>query len=184
MEQGSAAAKKQKTVGPEDASSSFFSVSQAERWTQSFEELLVFCKVKGPRYPQKPALSRWVKRQRCQYKLRLENKPSTMTADRISFLETIDFVWDSHVAAWNERRNELIEYKKTYGHCNVPTNYSNSPHKLSVWVKRQRGEYKLFWDGKPSTMTNERIAALDSIGFEWTLRRRDPKNQSMDVFII
>jgi hypothetical protein len=174
------AAKKQKMAGPEDESSNFFRAYQAEQWTQRFEELCEFCKLNGHcqvphAFTNNPALSRWVKRQRYQYKLRLENKPSTMTDERISVLEKIGFVWDSHVAAWEERRNELIEYKKIYGHCNVPSNYSSN-RQLAVWIKRQRRQYKFFWDGKPSSMTNERIAALESIGFEWELRCRDPRN--------
>jgi hypothetical protein len=176
----SPAAKKQKTAGPEDDSSNFFRAYQAEQWTQRFEELCEFCKLNGHcqvphTFTKNPALARWVKRQRYQYKLRLENKPATMTDERISVLEKIGFVWDSHVAAWEERRFELIEYKKSYGHCNVPSNYSNN-RQLAVWVKRQRRQYKFFWDGKPSSMTNQRITALESIGFEWELRCRDPKN--------
>jgi hypothetical protein len=179
IEQGSAA-KKQKTAGAgpeEDDSCNFFRAYQAEQWTLRFEELCQFCKLKGHcqvphTFKKNPALARWVKRQRYQYKLHVENKPSTMTGERISVLEKIGFVWDSHVAAWEERRNELIEYKKIYGHCNVPSNYSSN-RQLAVWVKRQRRQYKFFWDGEPPSM--KRIAALESIGFEWELRCRDPK---------
>jgi hypothetical protein len=178
MEQAPAA-KKQKTAGPEDDSSSFFRAYQAEHWTQRFEELCEFCKLNGhcqvPHiFTENPALARWVKRQRYQYKLSLANKPSTMTDERISVLDKIGFVWDSHAAAWEEQINKLIEYKKTYGHCNVPSNYSSN-RQLAVWVKRQRRQYKFFWDGKISSSTTERIAALESIGFEWELRSRDPK---------
>jgi hypothetical protein len=159
----------------------FFRAYQAEQWTQRYEELCEYCKVHGNcqvphTYTQNAALARWVKRQRYQYKLRMENKPSTMTDQRVAVLERIGFVWDSHVAAWDERRSELIDYKRTYGHCNVPSNYSAN-RQLAVWVKRQRRQYKFFWEGKPSSMTEERIASLQAIGFEWELRCRESKNK-------
>lgn len=180
-----APAKKQRTTPSKvvsdesNESSNFFRAYQAEQWTQRYEELCEYVKVHGNcqvphTYTKNPALARWVKRQRYQYKLRLENKPSTMTDQRVVVLERIGFVWDSHVAGWDERRNELIEYKKTYGHCNVPSNYSAN-RQLAVWVKRQRRQYKFFWEAKPSSMTEERIAALQEIGFEWELRCRESK---------
>lgn len=97
-----------------------------------------------------------------------------MTDERISILEKIGFVWDSQNAAWDEQRMDLIEYKKDFGHCNVPSNYGKN-RKLSIWVKRQRRQYKFFWDGKQSSMTKRRIAALEAIGFEWELRVRETK---------
>lgn len=160
----------------------FFRPYQAEQWTLRYEELCEYVKVHGNcqvphTFSKNPALARWVKRQRYQYKLRSENKPSTMTEERIAVLERIGFVWDSHVAGWDERMNDLIEYKKAYGHCNVPSNYPSN-RQLAVWVKRQRRQYKFFLDGKPSSMTEERIASLENVGFEWELRCRGPSKKN------
>jgi hypothetical protein len=147
---------------------------QAEQWTEKFEELCEFRKVNGHAavphtYKENPSLARWVKRQRYQYKLKNEGKQSTMTDERVDALEKIGFVWDSHGAAWHERLSELRDYRTTTGHCNVPSNYPSNPQ-LATWVKCQRRQYKLFWDGKTSNMTLERIAELEKIGFEWELR--------------
>jgi hypothetical protein len=113
-----------------------------------------------------------VKRQRYQYKLKMEIKPSTMTSERIAALEEVGFVWDSHGAAWMERINELQDYAEKFGSCDISTGYQNSyspkSPKLASWVKCQRRQYKMYEEGKPSNMTPQRISALENIaGFEW-----------------
>jgi hypothetical protein len=77
----------------------------------------------------------------------------------------------NHSSAWNERFNELLDYKKNHGDCLVPQRYPQNPQ-LGVWVNKQRAEYKLFKEGKKSSMTKERIQALESVGFIWAKRRK------------
>ena len=149
---------------------------QAERWAESFAELSVFRKKQGNcqvphSYPTSPALARWVKRQRYQYKLKKDGNISTMTDERVEQLETIGFVWDSHSSAWVERFNELRTFREKVGHCNVPSHYAECPP-LATWVKCQRRQYKLFWQGKTSNINLHRIKQLDDIGFEWVLQGR------------
>jgi hypothetical protein len=67
---------------------------------------------------------------------------------------------------WMLKFEELVEYKKTHGHCQVPHSYKQSPT-LARWTKRQRYQYKLFTDGKSSTMTEERVVSLEELGFVW-----------------
>jgi hypothetical protein len=166
--------KKQRTETAEEAARRFRPY-QAEQWSEKFEELCEFKKNKGHccvphTYTENPALARWVKRQRYQYKLKNEGKQSTMTDQRVVALEDHCFIWDSHGAAWQERWNELCDYKKNNGgHCNVPSNFPSNPQ-LATWVKCQRRQYKLYWDGKTSNMTLGRIAELEKLGFEWELR--------------
>lgn len=148
---------------------------QAGQWSEKFQELCEYREKHGHclvphTYSENLALARWVKRQRYQYKLMMENKPSTMTKERVKALEDIGFVWDSQGAAWGERLEELEDFRKTYMHCNVPSNYSDNP-RLATWIKCQRRQYKLYIDGKPSNMTPQRISHLESLGFEWELRR-------------
>jgi hypothetical protein len=151
-----------------------FRTYQMEQWADAFEELLYFlrmhehCQVPHA-YEENPALARWVKRQRYQYKLLKEGKPSTMTQERIKALEDIGFIWDSHNSAWEERVAELRRFKKRHGHCNVPSSYKENM-RLATWVKCQRRQYKLFWQGKASNITLERIEQLQELGFEWSLR--------------
>ena len=98
-----------------------------------------------------------------------DGKSSTMTEERVKALEDIGFIWDSQGAAWGERLAELRLYRQEFGHCNVPSNFSQNPQ-LATWVKCQRRQYKLHMEGKPSNMTTQRIQDLESIGFEWLLR--------------
>lgn len=67
---------------------------------------------------------------------------------------------------WAERFNDLKDYREKNGNCLVPHTYKeNLP--LARWVKRQRYQYKLMVEGKSSTMTEERVTALEEIGFIW-----------------
>lgn len=67
---------------------------------------------------------------------------------------------------WNEKFEELCVYRHKMGHCLVPHTFGeNLP--LARWVKRQRYQYKLMVEGKQSTMTEDRVTALDEIGFIW-----------------
>ncbi|CAJ1942378.1 unnamed protein product [Cylindrotheca closterium] len=150
---------------------------QAENWSERYESLIIFRKNHGHclvpnSYPEDVALAQWVKRQRYQYKLKQESKRSTLSDERVEALDNIGFVWDSHRAVWDERFNELLDYKRVNGNCNVPSRYTEN-RQLAVWVKRQRRQHKFFRTNQPSSMTEERIIRLESIGFEWDLRSRD-----------
>ena len=92
-----------------------------------------------------------------------------MSDDRIRKLESIGFQWVSKNAfsmeelcdLWHNRFQELKEYEKTYGNCNV----SQRHEVLGSWVKNQRRNYRLLKDGKSSAMSDDRIRKLESIGF-------------------
>jgi Helicase associated domain len=145
-----------------------------EKWNTRLKELLQYrleygdCLVPHTFNPN-PQLARWVKRQRRQYKLMLEGRQSTMSQERLEILNEVNFVWDSHEAAWQEKLNELNQYRKERGNCLVPSNYKMNPQ-LATWVKCQRRQYKLYWIGRPSAMTPDRITRLEKMGFEWEIR--------------
>jgi hypothetical protein len=158
---------------------------QAERWAELFAELCAFREEQGncqvPNYyPKNPALARWVKRQRYQQKLKTEGKMSTMTDKRMEQLEKVGFAWDSHSSAWVERFKELCTFRERAGHCNVPSNFADSPS-LATWVKCQRRQYKLFWQYKTSNINLHRIEQLHDIGFEWVLRGPGSKTSSQQL---
>ena len=136
---------------------------QFEQWTLRYDNLKKFqaqhghCLVNESH--EDHDLAKWVKRQRYQYKLKQNGCHSTMTDQRIEALEEIGFIWNPHRAAWEERFNELLEFKSTHGHCNVPCTYTNQ--RLSSWVQAQRRQAKLF------TLDAERFQRLANVGFEW-----------------
>jgi hypothetical protein len=115
-------------------------------------------------------LAQWVKRQRYQYKLKLEGKRSTLSDERVRLLSTIGFIWNSHDAVFHERLQDLTLFKQIHGHCAVPSNYEPDVQ-LAVWTKRQRRQYKKYQEGSPSSMTPERISKLEAIGFVWDCRK-------------
>lgn len=150
-----------------------------EKWTVRYKELLDFHTRHGHAavphtYPSNPQLARWVKRQRRQFKLRQDNRQSTMTAERLELLSSISFIWDSHDVNWREKLDALGVFRGENGHCNVPSNYRDK--KLATWVKCQRRQYKLYWDGKPSAMSPDRILVLEKAGFEWEIRSTGARN--------
>ena len=70
--------------------------------------------------------------------------------------------------AWYKKYEELRQYKDSEGHCNVPYKYSDNKS-LARWVSHQRTQYKCMRQGKPSSMTEQRIQHLESIGFQWSI---------------
>ena len=72
---------------------------------------------------------------------------------------------------WRDNFQQLCEYKVQFGHCRVPVRYSANP-KLGVWARSQRYG-RTMEEEKPCYTTDERIRALDAIGFDWGIRRTD-----------
>ena len=116
-------------------------------------------------------LGNWAKRQRAQY------KKAKISTDRIAKLNEIGFEWDlSHLnaiqpnrGAWEARLAELVVYKEKHGDCNVPKGCAANTQ-LANWVDKQRQNYQLRNKSKKSSMTEERIAKLNEVGFKWKLR--------------
>ena len=58
-------------------------------------------------------------------------------------------------------------YKARHGNCHVPTKYKANTA-LGRWVSTQRAEYKKYSEGQTkTTMTEEKVRRLESIGFAW-----------------
>jgi hypothetical protein len=90
----------------------------------------------------------------------------TLTADGIAALDAIGFDWKSEAAQtrsdrFQDRVDALIEYKEKNGHIRVKERDDKS---LFNWCTNIRSARK----GKLGlTLTADRIAALDAIGFDW-----------------
>mmetsp|Transcript_252 Transcript_252/g.691 ORF Transcript_252/g.691 Transcript_252/m.691 type:complete len:648 (-) Transcript_252:101-2044(-) len=164
------------------------------RWNTMFKQLVAYKAEHGnvmvptagsrgnnqTKIPKKYAmLSRWVGSQRETYnKMDDPTKPNyivrkdgakahkELQPHRIRALNELGFVWDVTQEAWKANMRDLLEFKRTHGHVNIPAKYKPNP-RLGTWVHKTRGLAKRFWEGKPSSMTEERIAELDSVGFIW-----------------
>lgn len=71
-----------------------------------------------------------------------------------------------HDEKWHEMFQKLVQYKKFFNHTRVPQCYDQDP-RLGRWVHYQRVEYWLFQAKKKAKINSERIALLETIGFEW-----------------
>ena len=132
---------------------------------QEFHQTHGHCRVPN-KYPQNPSLGIWVSNMRTEFKKWENGKQSSMTAKRIAELNNLGFDWDVIGEAWEKRLQELQEFHRTHGHCRVPQQYPQNPS-LGIWVANMRKEFKKREDGKQSSMTAERIAKLNILGFDW-----------------
>lgn len=107
-------------------------------------------------------------------------RSTSLTQERIGLLNDLGFTWtirsrDTFGESWNSRFEDLREFRRIHGHCNVPSKYAENPE-LGIWVGTQRTQYRLHMKGRESgnlTMSNmneDRIRALDSLGFSWVQR--------------
>lgn len=160
---------------------------QAALWQTRYQELVEYRERHGHclvphKWAENMALSTWVKRQRYQYKLKEQGRRSTLTDDREATLNSLGFVFDSHNATWEERFQELVAFRRLYGHTSVPSTHTN--HSLSVWVQCQRRQWKVLQernDGEGDTpalrIKVNRIKRLNQLGFVWEPRKK-PNPQS------
>ena len=132
-------------------------------WHKRYQELIKFKKQYGHcnvphSSKQYKKLGLWVAYQRKNYKSTAEGKSSLMPKERVELLEKIGFTWI--LCTWILRYDELVDYNKLHGHCNVPYHYQHNIT-LGRWVHRQRQHYAQM------IKTNKQINKLEKIGFEW-----------------
>jgi predicted chitinase len=144
--------------------------SLSAAWADRLSELADYRKIHGhcnvPKgYSENTKLGNWVSKQRMNYTLHLQGNPSSMTLSRIQALEILGFEWHNRDTIWEGCLNELAEYRKIHGHCNVPKHYSENT-KLGMWVSKQKAQCKRYREGKTSPMTPFRFQALESLDFE------------------
>lgn len=127
-----------------------------ERWDSTYTLLVEYKSTHGHcNAPSDwPVLGRWVNKQR------QAAKRGALTKDRIERLNAIGFVWNILESSWNEMSDALADFKRVYGHCNVPQGWQDNP-KLARWVNTQRT------DKKRGTLSVDRISRLEALGFVW-----------------
>lgn len=78
---------------------------------------------------------------------------------------------------WFKRLEELRAYKAQHGDCLVPEYYEENKS-LGNWVMNTRTQYDYWVADEKSTLTEERIAALEAEGFCWGLYEAPQKEWS------
>lgn len=134
-------------------------------WELRFAELVKFqithghCRApKG--WPPSPHLASWIKVQRA------EARRGNLTADMKARLDSLGFDWnpkDELKTKWDERFAQLVEFRSRHGHTRVPVGCKTHPA-LGRWVKKQRARHSR------GILAPDRIARLESSGFEWSVR--------------
>ncbi|KAL3821690.1 hypothetical protein ACHAXA_003248 [Cyclostephanos tholiformis] len=69
---------------------------------------------------------------------------------------------------WEKRFEELKKHVKRHGNCEVP---KDTP--LGVWILNQRSQFKLMLARKKTSLSQQRINSLNSIGFDWRVNTKD-----------
>jgi len=134
-------------------------------WEEKYGELVEFkkehdhCRVPH-KYDANPQLAEWVHHQRQMYK---KEEKSEIEMERIDKLNAIGFTWVVQETQWDDRFDELVEFKKEHDHCLVPKGYKANPQ-LADWVKTQREMYK---KKIKSEIDLKRIKLLNAIDFVW-----------------
>ena len=123
------------------------------------------CGTVGIRTKADDILKAWI---RNQDKLRRSQMStpvnSNLTSDRIMVLNNVQFPWQmDNTERWEQNYSKLVEFYRAHGHCNVPRSGNTSP--LGEWVSNQRRLKKQHANGVHNSLTSERVALLDAIGF-------------------
>jgi Helicase associated domain len=139
------------------------------RWWNKFEELKAYHKLFGHCNVSQSdsgykSLSEWVGNQRGYYKKRKK----ILSEDKVQKLNELGFNWQlEERVEWGVRYQELIDFKNTHRHSNVPGRYKeNTP--LAAWVSQQRKKFKL------KQLDDEQIQLLKAVEFEWQRKDREP----------
>jgi hypothetical protein len=134
-------------------------ITQEAAWEERYNELVAYRETHGHcNVPQREetGLGWWLKTQRTAYK----KGSSKLTEKRQKRLEALGVQWGPLEAAWEERYNELVAYRQTHDHCNVPWREESG---LGRWLDTQRTAYKK----GSSNLTEKRRKRLEALGVQW-----------------
>jgi hypothetical protein len=130
---------------------------------QAFEDYVEFTKNHAENihslYKYNNRLYEWCHRQRQQYRRYQENKPSSLTPERVERLNSVGFQWLVYEEKWHRKYEQLLKFYRGYGHCLVRGDGSNP--ELYRWVLAQRRQHN------KKRLPPERLQMLNKIGFVW-----------------
>ncbi|KAI2500554.1 helicase [Fragilaria crotonensis] len=142
---------------------------RSELWNKQYLRLKAFYEEHGhiavPRAKDK-SLSDWIRRQRVAFR---KQGTGSLPEGRVQKLLELGFSFNTHDKAWREKFEQLKVYKAEYGDTLVPVNFPSNPE-LGNWVDMQRQHYSSRAKGDAHSMTDERIALLESVDFKWDAR--------------
>jgi superfamily II DNA or RNA helicase len=128
-----------------------------EKWEEMFNELLLYKAEHGNlNVPinYHTGLGTWVSIQRRNLKL------GSLEIDKRRRLDEVGFDWEPINSNWDAMFNELLEYKSTFGHVNIPQRPTTP---LGRWVRGQRDSMRV------GRITQYQKDKLEQIGFEFDM---------------
>lgn len=118
-------------------------LEEATKWEEMFARLQEYKAQHGDfnvkRTEEYRDLQNWLVLQRSEYKKLQNDKPSRLTAARLVKFTSIGFEFGKrgNYKSWEQRVEQLREYKKIHGHVNIPVSDPN----LGEFLSRQRIQY-------------------------------------------
>jgi hypothetical protein len=97
-----------------------------------------------------------------------KSKSKKLTIENIVRLNALGFIWtlqEYAMRSFDKRIEDLKEYKRTHGHLSVKIHEDSSLYQFCAGVRLSLKQVDK--DGTRK-LTEERIARLDTLGFEWT----------------
>lgn len=79
-------------------------------------------------------------------------------------MDNMSFSQMTYATLWQCKVEELLEYKRVFGHCKVPIDYASPYYDLALWVKEQRTLYQRHAESIPSYLDEQRICELKRVG--------------------
>ena len=142
-------------------------------WMSQFEQLSLFysehghCNVAKTHMIQGNNLGEWVSSQRKALNNFLQDKPSSLTQERIDKLNTLNFVWNPNETSWNYKLALLCHFNRKHGHWQIPRNYTVENVNIGAWLDRQKRQFLIHKEGGPSALTPERLKKFEDVGFSF-----------------
>ena len=125
-------------------------------WTDCYNEVKAFKEKHGHTRVEEKSnkpLSEWIKQMRGYLKkCREGGGDSGLAPEQIALLKDLELDFSLRESKFGARFSELMEFKRSHGHCIVPAAYAAN-QKLSNWVQTQKRQYKLMKEGRKSQMT-------------------------------
>ena len=134
-------------------------------WTEAYELLLRYVEREGHARMSTShreggyGLGGWAYAQRKAY------RRGTLSTVRIKMLERLPgWFWESLLASWHERYNQLCRVVEIEGHARIPDSYMDGDFKLGKWVDKQRQRFHL------GVLSDDRIKKLEGLpGWSWVV---------------
>ena len=118
-------------------------------------------------YQENPSLGRWVSKQRTQYRLMEQGKPSQLIKERVELLNKLNFEWHANEAKWMAKYVEMEDYL-ALNDGKLPTHRQDQS--LRRWIEKQRKTVE-------NNVPPNRRAFLEKIGYPWPNDRGNLNNK-------